>query len=103
MKHRDDHKLHGRLARGMRRREFIKTAAMAALSAGWPELALAKGKQNGDSRLFPINLPGKDWVQFPAEGFSRPACGVIYRLKDTVTCGMALHSFQPAADRFTVC
>ncbi len=41
-------------------------------------------------RLFPSATPSKEWVQFPADGFSAPACGVIYRKDDTVTCGMPL-------------
>jgi len=40
--------------------------------------------------LFPSDLPGKEWVQFEADGFSQPACGVVYRTEDTVSCGMAL-------------
>ncbi|MDE3100215.1 MAG: hypothetical protein KGJ88_12155 [Verrucomicrobiota bacterium] len=90
MKYSNDHKQPMALKPGMRRREFIKAATMATLCAGLPELTLAKEKWRGDSRLFPINLPGKDWVQFPAEGFSDPASGVIYRLNDTVTNGLAL-------------
>ena len=30
-------------------------------------------------RLFPTDLTAREWRQFPAAGFSRPACGVIYR------------------------
>ena len=45
---------------------------------------------SSSARLFPTNLQGKEWVAFRAEGFSEPACGVIYRLGDTVTNGMAL-------------
>ncbi len=41
-------------------------------------------------RLFPIDLPRRDWAHFRATGFSAPACGVIYRLEDTVTNGLAL-------------
>ena len=40
--------------------------------------------------LFPTNVEGKTWLSFPAEGFSQPACGVVYRMKDEVTCGMPL-------------
>src|ERR1051326_38914 len=32
-----------------------------------------------EDTLFPTNLPSRDWKQFRAEGFSHPACGVIYR------------------------
>jgi uncharacterized protein (DUF608 family) len=49
-------------------------------------------RSEGASRgsLFPTDLPRKEWGVFPAQGFSHPACGVIYRLGDTVTNGMAL-------------
>ena len=40
--------------------------------------------------LFPTDLPSKEWVQFEADGFSKPACGVIYRTGDKLTNGMAL-------------
>ena len=40
--------------------------------------------------LFPTDLPGSQWVDFGAEGFSRPACGVIYRLAQPATNGMPL-------------
>jgi uncharacterized protein (DUF608 family) len=29
--------------------------------------------------FFPTDLPGPEWVEFEAEGFSRPVTGVIYR------------------------
>ncbi|MHB9036388.1 MAG: GH116 family glycosyl-hydrolase [Armatimonadota bacterium] len=41
-------------------------------------------------RLFPLNLARKDWATFRAAGFSKPVCGVVYRLKDDVPCGMPL-------------
>ena len=41
-------------------------------------------------RLFPTDLPRRDWVHFNAQGFSEPVCGVVYRLSDPVTNGMAL-------------
>ena len=44
----------------------------------------------GASSLFPTDLPSKEWIHFDAEGFSQPACGVIYRSGDKVTNGMAL-------------
>ena len=48
------------------------------------------GVSVGASSLFPRNLPSKEWVQFEAEGFSKPACGVIYDKDAQVTNGMAL-------------
>ena len=29
--------------------------------------------------LFPTNVAGRDWQEFPADGFSDPAVGVVYR------------------------
>jgi len=40
--------------------------------------------------LFPTDLPGSQWAQFKAEGFSDPVCGVIYRLAEAATNGMPL-------------
>jgi uncharacterized protein (DUF608 family) len=40
--------------------------------------------------LFPTKLPAREWLRFRAAGYSRPACGVLYRSEDTVTNGMAL-------------
>ena len=55
----------------------------------WMVLAAAGG-EGGLGTLFPIDLPRRDWVHFKAEGFAEPVCGVVYRLEDTVTNGMAL-------------
>lgn len=46
--------------------------------------------QAAPAKLFPTDLPNRQWVRFAAEGYGEPACGVIYRLGDPVTCGMAL-------------
>jgi len=43
-----------------------------------------------DGRLFPLTLPSKEVVRFPATGFSQPACGVIYRRRDEVLHGVPL-------------
>lgn len=42
------------------------------------------------STLFPTTLPSKEWIHFTADGFSEPACGVIYRAADTVVDGLAV-------------
>ena len=45
----------------------------------------------GQRTLFPLQLPNKQFQRFSAEGFGdEPACGVIYRKDDSVTCGMPL-------------
>ncbi|MFH0962388.1 MAG: GH116 family glycosyl hydrolase [Planctomycetota bacterium] len=41
-------------------------------------------------RIFPRDLPRREWVHFKAEGFRGPVCGVVYGLGDTVTNGMPL-------------
>ncbi len=40
--------------------------------------------------LFPTDVPGKQWARFRAKGFSRLACGIIYRGNDVVPNGMPL-------------
>ncbi len=40
--------------------------------------------------LFPVDLPRAEWVHFRAEGFSEPACGVVYAGGDKVTNGLSL-------------
>ena len=52
--------------------------------------ALAAGAAEPVKSLFPTNLPTARWAEFPAEGFSKPACGVIYRLDQPATDGMPL-------------
>src|SRR3990172_4022193 len=42
------------------------------------------------AKLFATDRPESGWVQFCAAGYSEPVCGVVYRLKDPVTNGMAL-------------
>lgn len=40
--------------------------------------------------LSPTDLPGSQWVRFPAEGFPQSVPGVIYRLSPPATNGMPL-------------
>jgi uncharacterized protein (DUF608 family) len=40
--------------------------------------------------LFPKNVSKREWVQFQADGFSKPACGVVYGRNDYVPHGMPL-------------
>jgi len=74
----------------MKRREFLKAAAAGSLAAGIAYGAEANVTRQDHVRLFPTDLPGPEWLTFPAAGFSHPVCGVIYRLKDKVTNGLAL-------------
>ena len=50
----------------------------------------ASENRNAGRRLFPTDLPERDWARFQAAGFRELVCGVIYGLNDTVTNGMAL-------------
>jgi len=63
----------------MQRREFLKSVAGAALAAPAAE-----------TTLFPTSLPTNRWVEFRAEGYSKPVSGVIYRLAEPATNGMPL-------------
>ncbi len=86
----------------LNRRDFLKGGSLTTLMMLTGEGALkaedkpkpaerqTQQSRRGKQTLFPTHLPGSQWVQFQAEGFSQPACGVIYRLKDRVSCGMPL-------------
>jgi uncharacterized protein (DUF608 family) len=41
-------------------------------------------------KLFPTGLPERDWIEFPAAGFSELVSGVIYRTGNPPCCGMPL-------------
>ena len=41
-------------------------------------------------KLFSTEISGAEWLQFRAEGFSEPACGVVYRKAHEVANGMPL-------------
>ncbi len=53
-------------------------------------MMLLAAQHSAPETLFPTDAPRRDWVHFAADGFSEPVCGVVYRLNDTVTNGMAL-------------
>ena len=40
--------------------------------------------------LFPADLPGSQWAEFKAVGFSKPLTGVIYRQNNLPCCGVPL-------------
>jgi uncharacterized protein (DUF608 family) len=42
------------------------------------------------ARLFPTDLPTKEWVEFAARGFAKPVWGALYRKAHMPTCGMPL-------------
>jgi uncharacterized protein (DUF608 family) len=97
----------------MERREFIRnsvlgiasTSATVAMAEYLPDGQKqekshgkpAKGSTSPDQvyasqaqRLFPAEVPAKQWARFNADGFANPACGIVYRKDDDVPHGMPL-------------
>lgn len=78
----------------MDRRRFITDSVLGVASASAALVSTGKSikaslgeeasetapmyKKTGPT-LFPLDVPSKQWAQFTAEGFSEPACGLIYR------------------------
>ncbi|MCR4413337.1 MAG: GH116 family glycosyl-hydrolase [Thermoguttaceae bacterium] len=67
----------------------MAAASILAVSAGAPLPSAAPARRDR-TQLFPTDLPHGRWLRFQAAGFSEPACGVLYRLKDKVTNGLPL-------------
>jgi uncharacterized protein (DUF608 family) len=74
----------------MKRREFLAAAAALATCASLPRQTKAGTTRKSDLTLFPTDLPGPEWVQFRAAGYSQAVSGVVYRLRNKVTNGLAL-------------
>ena len=90
----------------MDRRKFLTNLAVLGAAGAAGGLAQGRkiktsmvGKATADGRvyrakagptLFPTDVPSKQWARFRAEGFSQPACGIIYRKDDVVCNGMPL-------------
>jgi non-lysosomal glucosylceramidase len=97
----------------MRRRDFIKNSMLGVASTsaalavgGLPAEGESKTKKSKNAakpavspdhvysaeknRIFPTNAPERQWARFRADGYSQPACGVVYRKEDTVPHGMPL-------------
>jgi len=53
-------------------------------------ILIVSGTSLRAANLFPTDLPSKEWVQFKAEGFSKPVAGVIHRGTNPPVCGMPL-------------
>ncbi len=70
----------------------MSTRATFAMVAGILLALCGSPARSAESpaRLFDIDSPKRGWAQFRAAGYSEPVCGIVYRLKDTVTNGMAL-------------
>ncbi len=97
----------------MKRRDFLRNSVLgvASMSAAY---ALGAAQPEGDKkkkssskranpapsadhvydaeaqRIFPTSVSGKQWARFMAEGYSQPACGIVYRKDDKVPHGMPL-------------
>ncbi len=79
----------------MERRDLLKQFVMAGLASGLSGLQKVRGwahtkAQSSTGDLFPHEVPPLPWAEFPAKGFSNPACGVIYDRKHQPRQGMAL-------------
>ena len=94
----------------MKRREFLKTSvlgmAATGVSAGPASYLTAETQPEGNqtppsadpnkvyssdgAELFPKDIPKKQWARFQAQGFSKPACGIVYHSDDVVPNGMPL-------------
>ncbi len=89
----------------MKRRNFIKSCTLGAAATLSGPISSAQGASGsetaapsasnstrpaGSTSLFPIDAPGKQWAHFKAQGYSKPVCGVVYRLDDAVPHGMPL-------------
>lgn len=59
-----------------------------------PKLASGVSRKHDIETLFPTDAPLQDWLHFKAKGFDDSACGVVYRLEDTVTNGCALGGIE---------
>ena len=73
----------------------VRREGMAWLAAAWFAAILPAGGAEqaaiAHRTLFPTDVPARQFVHFPAEGFAgTPACGVVYRKEDPVTNGMPL-------------
>jgi hypothetical protein len=66
-------------------RGVVVIAAFTTLPG--PSLAATGGD---GARLFPTDLPGVEWVTFPAEGFPAHVTGVIHRTGKSPCCGVPL-------------
>ena len=87
----------------MNRRTFVRDsiAGLAGLSSLLgPQEKLKAGGQtknrnatrpsHAPASLFPTGVPELEWREFAAQGFSKPACGVIYERKHRPENGMPL-------------
>ena len=43
-----------------------------------------------DQKLFPSDLPEREWTEFDADGYSAPVAGLIHRGSNPPSCGVPL-------------
>ena len=74
----------------MNRRDVLKSVLTSL--AAFPSLDswASNSQPSATSTLFPTDLPPQQFKEFSAEGFSQPACGVIYDQIHAPRQGMAL-------------
>lgn len=74
--------------RGLSRRDFLADCALAAafvLAPGAGAAAMERGR-----RLFPAQLPERQWRRFAAAGFAAPVAGAIFSAQRPPCCGVPL-------------
>src|ERR1700722_5015366 len=74
----------------MKRRDVLKTLIAGLAAQPGFNSGATEPLPQGASTLFPTDLPYQKWVEFPAEGFSHRACGLIYQQLQPPRQGMAL-------------
>ena len=77
----------------MDRRNALLTLASGLSSLSTLSLR-AVGASQSPTKLFSTEMPSREWRQFPAAGFSKPACGVIYRKRQPPEQGLPLGSID---------
>src|SRR5690348_10286762 len=74
----------------MKRRDALRSL-LAGLAAHPALTSLAaQPLPRASGTLFPTDLPYQKWLEFPAQGFSNRACGLIYNQLQPPRQGMAL-------------
>lgn len=68
--------------------------ATAAVGESAKTDATKKGDWDRRGQLFPILLPANEWNSFPAAGYAKPACGIVYRRQAGPQDGMPLGSID---------
>src|SRR5437016_7742405 len=78
------------------RREALQgglAAGAFAVARGYGAASPPEPSPREAKRLFPINLPHGEWVDFSGAGFSAPVIGVIHRREYPALCGLPLGGY----------